>query len=131
MKFFRSRSVLAISSVALGVLVASCGGGGSSSPAVTFAPGTLIINAVPSLRFESTQYGPVAAGNIAFGYANQDTVRHTLIIAKDGVKVPNFKLVIGKKGSTDTASVSLEAGSYQLICDVPGHSNMKAALVVE
>lgn len=131
MKLFRSRSVLTISAVALGVLVASCGGGGSSSPAVTFAPGTLVVNAVPSLRFDATQYGPVAAGNITFGYANQDTVRHTLIIVKDGVKVPNFKLVIGKKGSTDTSSVSLEAGSYQLICDVPGHSGMKAALVVE
>ena len=131
MKHFRSRSVLTISAVALGVLVASCGGGGSSSPAVTFAPGTVIVNAVPSLRFESTQYGPVAAGNITFGYVNQDTVRHTLIIAKDDVKVGNLKLVIGKKGSTDTASITLEAGSYQLICDVPGHGNMKATFIVE
>ncbi|TSA52908.1 MAG: hypothetical protein D4R44_04680 [Actinobacteria bacterium] len=119
------------STLALGVLVASCGGGGSSSPAVTFAPGAVIVNAVPSLRFDATQYGPVAAGNITFGYANQDTVRHTLIIAKNGVKVANFKLVIGKKGSTDTASVTLESGSYQLLCDVPGHANMKATFVVE
>jgi len=91
----------------------------------------MIVNAVPSLRFDATQYGPVAAGNITFGYANQDTVRHTLIIAKDDVKVANFKLVIGKKGSTDTASVTLESGSYQLLCDVPGHANMKATFVVE
>ncbi|MBJ7293063.1 MAG: hypothetical protein JHC78_05910 [Ilumatobacteraceae bacterium] len=131
MKLFPSRSVLTIPALALGVLVASCGGGGSSSPAVTFAPGTLIVNAVPSLRFESTQYGPVAAGNITIGYVNQDTVRHTLIIAKDDVKVGNLKLVIGKKGSNDVGSISLEAGSYQLICDVPGHGNMKATFVVE
>lgn len=131
MKHFVSRSVLTICALALGVLVASCGGGGSSSPAATFAPGTVIVNAVPSLRFESTQYGPVTAGNISFGYVNKDTVRHTLIIAKDDVKVGNFKLVIGKKGSNDVGSISLEAGSYQLICDVPGHGNMKATLVVE
>ena len=120
-----------LSAMTLGALLASCGGGGSSSPAATFAPNAMVVTAVPSLRFDVVQYGPTPAGNIAFAYVNQDTVRHTLIIAKDDVKVANFKLVIGKKGSTDTGSVTLEAGTYQLLCDVPGHANMKATFVVQ
>jgi len=47
------------------------------------------------------------------------------------VKVPNFRLVIEKQGSVDAGPVTLEAGTYTLFCDVPGHSNMKATLVVE
>jgi len=66
-----------------------------------------------------------------FGYSNQDSVRHTLILAKDNVKVPNFKLVIAENGSNDSGTVKLEAGTYSLLCDVPGHSNMKATLTVE
>jgi plastocyanin len=58
-------------------------------------------------------------------------VRHTLVVVKDDVKVPNFRLVIEKQGSVDAGPVTLEAGTYTLFCDVPGHSNMKATLVVE
>jgi len=58
-------------------------------------------------------------------------MRHTLIISKDDIKVPNFKLVVAQKGSTDSATVNLEKGVYTLLCDIPGHSNMKATLTVE
>jgi uncharacterized cupredoxin-like copper-binding protein len=49
---------------------------------------------------------------------------------KDGTKVANFKLVAPQKGAVDVASINLAAGSYTLICDVPGHQNMKATLTV-
>ncbi len=111
--------------------MASCGGSGSSGPPPTYAPGTVIVNAVPSLRFESQSYGPVPAGKLSFAYVNIDSVRHTLIIAKDGSKVANFRLVIGKEGSSDEGSVELDPGTYELICDVPGHGEMKASLTVE
>ena len=131
MKKIRSRSFVTISALSLGALVASCGGSSASGPAPTFAPDTLIINAVPSLRFETNSYGPVPAGKVAVAYVNVDTVRHTLIIAKDGSKVANFRLVIGKQGSSDVGTADLEAGTYELICDVPGHGEMKASLTVK
>ncbi len=109
---------------------AACGGG-SSSPAETVPPGAFVVKAVPTLRFDATKYGPIAAGEITFGYVNEDSIRHTLIIAKDDQKVPNFKLVINKKSDVDSGPVTLDAGTYTLICDVPGHNNMKATLVVE
>ena len=115
---------------ATAVLLTSCSSG-TSAPTETLPMGATVIKAVPSLRFDADTYGPISAGEVTFGYVNEDTVRHTLILAKGDTKVPNFKLVIGKKGDVDSGSVTLETGEYTLICDVPGHANMKATLTVE
>ena len=112
-------------------LLAACGGGGTSAPAETLPAGALVVTAVSGLRFDAESYGPVAAGDIVFGYQNEDSIRHTLILAKDDTKVPNFKLVVGQNGSVDSDTVTLDAGTYTIICDVPGHGNMKASLTVE
>ena len=112
-------------------LLAACGGGGTSAPAETLPAGATVITAVSGLRFDAESYGPVTAGDIVLGYQNEDSIRHTLIIAKGDTKVPNFKLVVGQKGAVDSGPVTLDAGTYTLICDVPGHSNMKATLTVE
>lgn len=112
------------------VALAACGG--SSAPAETLPANlSLTVTAVPSLKFDAASYGPVKAGEVSIGYVNKDNVRHTLIIAKDDTKVPAFKLVIAENGSVDSGTVTLEAGTYKLLCDVPGHSNMKATLTVE
>ena len=111
-------------------IFAACGGGGDSGPAATLPANVgLAVKAVPSIRFDAKSY-TATAGEVTVGYANEDSVRHTLIIAKDGTKVPNFKLVVGKKGAVDSGTVTLEAGEYTLLCDVPGHQNMKATLTV-
>jgi plastocyanin len=118
-------------SASVALLAACGGGGGTSAPAETLPAGALVVTAVPGLRFDAETYGPVTAGDIVFGYQNEDSIRHTLIIAKDDTKVPNFKLVIAKKGDVDSGSVTLDAGTYTLICDVPGHGNMRASLTVQ
>jgi plastocyanin len=115
--------------VAIGLLT-SCGGG-TSAPAETLPAGALVVKAVSGLRFDTENYGPVKAGEVLIGYSNEDSIRHTLILAKDNTKVANYKLVVAKKGDVDSGSVTLEAGTYQVICDVPGHANMKATLTVE
>ena len=122
------KRLLTLSATAL--LLTSCSSG-TSAPTETLPMGATVIKAVPSLRFDADTYGPISAGEVAFGYVNEDTVRHTLILAKGDTKVPNFKLVIGKKGDVDSGTVTLETGEYTLICDVPGHANMKATLTVE
>lgn len=112
-------------------LLAACGGGGTSAPAQTLPAGALTVTAVSGLRFDAKSYGPVPAGEVVFGYKNEDSVRHTLILAKGDTKVPNFKLVVAQNGSVDSGAVTLDAGTYTLICDVPGHSNMKATVTVK
>jgi uncharacterized cupredoxin-like copper-binding protein len=112
-------------------LLAACGGGGTSAPAETLPADAFVVTAVSGLRFDAETYGPVTAGSIVFGYKNDDSIRHTLILAKDDTKVPNFKLVVAKKGDVDSGPVTLDAGTYTIICDVPGHGNMRASLTVE
>ena len=112
-------------------LLAACGGGGPSAPTETLPAGATVITAVSGLRFDAESYGPVTAGSLVFGYKNEDSIRHTLILAKDDTKVPNFKLVVAKSGDVDSGPVTLDAGTYTIICDVPGHNNMKATLTVE
>ena len=112
-------------------LLAACGGGGSTAPTETLPAGATVITAVSGLRFDAESYGPITAGPIEFGYKNEDSIRHTLILAKGDTKVPNFKLEVDQKGSVDSGPVTLDAGTYTIICDVPGHGNMKATLTVE
>ena len=112
-------------------LLAACGGGGTSAPAETLPADAFVVTTVSGLRFDAESYGPVTAGSIVFGYKNDDSIRHTLILAKDDIKVPNFKLVVAQKGDVDSGPVTLDAGTYTIICDVPGHGNMRASLTVE
>ena len=112
------------------IFALSACGGGTSAPAQTIpSDAGLIVKNVKSIRFDQSEYS-AAAGNVKVVTVNEDTVRHTLLIIKDGVKVPNFKLVVAQEGAIDVGEINLAAGSYTLICDVPGHQNMKATLTV-
>ena len=124
------KRVLPLTAV-LALALAACGGSGTSEPTETVPEGALVITAVPGLQFDADEYGPVPAGEVTFGYVNEDTMRHTLIVAKGDEKVGAFKLEVNNKGDVDSASITLDAGSYTVLCDVPGHGNMKATLVVE
>jgi plastocyanin len=115
----------------LALVLAACGGSSTTEPTETVPAGALVVTAKSGLRFDATEYGPVPAGDVTFGYVNEDSMRHTLIIAKGDEKVGSFKLVVVDKGDVDSGTVALEAGEYTLICDVPGHSNMRATLTVE
>lgn len=118
-----------VAAVGLSATLMACGGGSDAPDATAPADAGLLVTAVPSIRFDAAEYS-AAAGDIKVAYVNEDTVRHTLIVIKDGTKIPNFKLAIAKKGSIDVGEINLAAGVYTLFCDVPGHQNMKANLTV-
>ncbi|MEY2763025.1 MAG: hypothetical protein RLZZ43_840 [Actinomycetota bacterium] len=114
------------------LLAASITAGCSSSSATpdTVPAGTnLEVRAVSGLRFDKTAY-EVAAGESLVAYVNDDTIRHTLVVVKDGTTVSGFELQVNKKGDIDSGSVTLDPGTYELFCTVPGHQSMKAALTV-
>ena len=114
----------------IAVSALSACGGGSSAPAETIpADAGLVVKSIQSIRFDASEYS-ATAGDIKVAFFNEDTVRHTLLFVQDGVKVRDFKLVTAEKGALDVGNINLAAGSYTLICDVPGHQNMKATLTV-
>jgi len=114
----------------IAVFALSACGGGSSAPTETIpSDAGLIVRNVKSIRFDKSEYS-AAAGDVKVVTVNEDTVRHTLLVVKDGVTIPNFKLVVPQEGAIDIGVINLAAGSYTLICDVPGHQNMKANLTV-
>lgn len=115
------------------LLAASVAAGCSSSSATpdTVPAGTnLEVRAVSGLRFDKSAY-EVAAGESLVAYVNDDTIRHTLVVVKDGTTVSGFELQVNKKGDIDSGSVTLDPGTYELFCTVPGHQSMKAALTVK
>jgi len=114
------------------VLAAGIAAGCSSSSATpdTVPAGTdLEVRAVSGLRFDKTSYS-VAAGESLVAYVNEDSIRHTLVVVKDGVTVSGFELKVNRNGDVDSGSVALEPGTYELFCTVPGHQSMKAELTV-
>ena len=113
-------------------LLAGIAAGCSSSSATpdTVPAGTYLeVRALSGLRFDKTSY-EVAAGESLVAYVNEDTIHHTLVVVKDGTTVSGFDLHVNRKGDVDSGSVTLEAGTYELICTVPGHQSMKAELTV-
>lgn len=126
----RRRALPFAAGLATVALLSACGGG-ASEPDQTVPAGALEVRAKTGLIFDKNEYGPVPAGEVTIGYLNDDSILHTLILAKDGEKVANFKLEVSGRGDVDSGTVTLEAGVYRVICDVPGHNNMQADLVVE
>ena len=130
MNRFAKNSLALIPVVALVVALGACSSS-SSAPAETLPVDIgLEVHAVSGLKFDKTSYG-VFAGDISVGYINEDSIRHTLVVVQDGTVVSGFELKVNKKGDIDSGTVTLAAGSYILLCTVPGHQNMKADLTVK
>lgn len=68
------------------------------------------------------------AGTIDVVYENVGSIQHTLLV--EGVD--DFELVVTSNGDIDRGNVELDAGTYTIYCDVPGHqgAGMEATLEV-
>jgi len=111
---------------ALATALTACGGDDSGGSASACSPpdSEMTVHALDSLKFDADSYEG-DAGCLELTYVNDGSVAHTLLVrGKSG-----FKLSVGK---TDTGTVDLPAGSYELFCDVAGHeaAGMKADLEV-
>lgn len=128
MRFLRpvTATVFAASLVAL----SSCGGSSSSTPDYTIpADAGLVVKAVPSIRWDANEY-TAAAGDIKVFLANDDSVKHILVIREGNKVVGDLELVVAKKGAYDQGTINLLPGSYSVYCIVPGHGNMNSTLTV-
>ena len=128
MRFLRpvTATVFAASLVAL----SSCGGSSSSTPDYTIpADAGLVVKAVPSIRWDANEY-TAAAGDIKVFLANDDSVKHILVIRQGDKVVGDLELTVTKRGTFDEGTITLEAGEYSVYCIIPGHSGMNSKLTV-
>ena len=128
MRFLRpvTATLFAASLVAL----SSCGGSSSSAPDYTIpADADLVVKAIPSIRWDANAY-TATAGDIKVFLANDDSVKHILVVLKDDKVVGDLELVVNKRGDFDEGTITLEAGEYRVYCSIPGHGNMNSTLTV-
>lgn len=109
--------------------LAACGGGGSDAESTVPADVDLTVVALDGIRWEQTEY-TAGAGTVTVALQNNSSLPHNLrVIAADGTANP-VVLDAPSRGTVVTNDIELTAGTYTLICTIPGHANMKATLTV-
>lgn len=109
-------------------LLVACGGGDSSSDATVPADADLVVRALDGIRWDAESY-TAPAGEITVVFENASSLPHNLhFIDADGVQLPTV-LDLPRRGEI-AVDMTIEAGTYTLICTIPGHGNMTATLTV-
>lgn len=114
--------VLAVLAVAA---LAACGGGGSSQPA-----GSIKVT-LSEFKFDPSSID-AKAGKVTLFLVNSGSAGHDLVVQDSTGKVIAKSQVVSGGGSAVLQIPDLAAGSYTIVCDVPGHSEagMKGTLNV-
>ena len=125
MKF---RTLLAIPFVALALV--GCSSGSSGSDTTTPANST-VIKAIEGIAWDAASYTATATdGQATISLVNNSSLPHDLrLLDADNVDV-GLVLNASGRGEVQTEMFGLAPGSYQVICTIAGHGNMKATLVV-
>jgi plastocyanin len=118
---FIIRSGAATTALALGVVLASCGGGTEDA----LPEADIVVVGTDRLTWEpdriTVQPGTSSVALVCEGGAN-----HNLVIEETGEEV-----VACTPGRTAIGEVTLEPGNYTYVCTVPGHeATMRGALAV-
>jgi len=126
-------SVAVMGLLTLGACGSSGGAGASGTTAgasATSAPGTLTIEA-EDIKFDKKQYD-ATAGEVTVDYVSKGQLTHDLVIYDKSNTVVGDTLRVNP-GKTTTGTYDLPAGTYTLICDIPGHKDagMVATLTVK
>ena len=124
------RSLVATMFASTIVALSSCGGSSSSTPDYTIpADAGLVVKAIPSIRWDANAY-TATAGDIKVFLANDDSVKHILVIRQGDKVVGDLELAVIKNGDAATGTINLQPGAYFVYCIIPGHGNMNSALTV-
>jgi uncharacterized cupredoxin-like copper-binding protein len=102
------------------------GGGGSSD---SVPAGALVVEAL-DIKFDKKDYD-ASAGEVPIAYESKGQIVHTLLVLdQDNTQIGSTLRV--EPGQTKVETFDLPAGTYELICDIPGHAaaGMKATLTV-
>jgi uncharacterized cupredoxin-like copper-binding protein len=114
------RRTLASAAIGLALLtpLASCGGGESGS-AVPANPDLSVL--AEDIKFDQKSYDVGQAGVIDIAYKNDGQQVHSMVIEDaDKKKLADFRLQVSP-GTSVGGQIDLPAGTYTMICDIPGH----------
>jgi len=119
MSNFRTRGLLiSLGTAALLALVA-CGGGGGGTSSKDSVPADALVVKAEDIKFDKKEYA-APAGQVTVAYESKGSVVHTLLIYdKDNVQVGEELKV--SPGETKVETFDLPAGTYTMICNIPGH----------
>ncbi len=127
--FPRSRSLVGVVA-GTALVLSACGGGGTTTPEYSVpTDADLVVKAVPTIRWDANTY-TAPAGEIDVFLANDDSVKHVLVVRQGDKVVGDLELVVGSRGDFDRGTITLEAGEYSIYCTIPGHGNMNSPLIV-
>jgi uncharacterized cupredoxin-like copper-binding protein len=126
-----SRLVAAACAVSL-LAFAGCGSDSDDSSSEETVPaGATVVKAVEGIAWDATSYSATLTdGKINLVGENDSTLPHNLyVIAADGTELPD-SVDLPRRGAEGVFSAVAAAGTYTIICTIPGHNNMKAELTV-
>ena len=142
-RFIGAIRKFAVSAGLVGVMamgLAACDSGGgtpTNTPNNTVAPTSAPSSGGPEVKVLLKEWAiepktlEASAGAVRFVVSNDGEFVHNLVIIKtDGEdRTPNFKKDEGPKNLDTT----LTAGTYRMVCDIPGHTErgMEGELVVK
>jgi plastocyanin len=115
------RAAVALTAVALPLT--ACGGGSSTSSGDATNADVTVIG--QNIKYDKPEY-QTTAGTKKIALVNKDGVEHTVTLVEEG----NKEIVSANGGQTKVGTIDLKAGTYTIICTVPGHAAMKATLKV-
>jgi plastocyanin len=125
------RTLVAVPFIALALVGCGSSDGDSGSSATTPA-NAVVVKAIEGIAWDAKTYETTPVdGKVTIVLRNDSTLPHDLhLIDAESVDV-GLDLKANSKGDTESASVALAAGTYQVICTIAGHANMKATLTVK
>lgn len=134
----RSHLLLVALVLGMSVVLAACGADAPTAvpaPAATTAPaaaeptattasgGSTSAGAAVAVTLSEWSIDPktidVSAGKVTFNVTNKGKFPHNFAVVSNGTEVMKTANIPG--GGTATLEMDLTAGSFQTICDIPGH----------
>jgi plastocyanin len=130
MKF---RTLLAVPFIALSIVgCSSSDSGGGNGGAATVPADTLVIKAIDGIAWDAKSYVATAVGGkVKIAIENDSSLPHNLHLLDSNNVDVGLALSAQDRGDVKSDDYALAPGTYQVICTVAGHGNMKATLTVK
>jgi hypothetical protein len=130
MKF---RTLLAVPFIALSIAgCGSSGNGGGSGGGATLPADTLVIKAIEGIAWDAKTYSATAVGGkVNIAIEDDSSLPHNLHLLDSNNVDVGLALSVQERGDVKSDDYPLAPGTYQVICTIAGHGNMKATLTVK